>query len=185
MKAKVSYLRISPRKVRLVADMIRGKSVKEADSILKFTVKKAKSPVVKLLNQAVANAVNNSQLDKSNLYISKITVDEGPKYRRLMPRSRGRDLSSTARLIASEIGMPVPWIQPSGTGSLCLMKEAMLRRTATSKLLRTSSRVIPPTTQPGSAGAYPTKPSSSGSMQTGTMKLGRGNRSDMLTTSNR
>ena len=88
--AKLNYLRIAPRKVRLVADLVRGKSVKEVQSILNFTVKKSATPLLKLLNQAVASAINNFQLNPDNLYISKITVDEGPKYKRWRPRARGQ-----------------------------------------------------------------------------------------------
>jgi len=88
--AKLNYLRIAPRKVRLVADLIRGKSVEEAQTILNFLTKKAAGPMLKLLKQAAANAKNNFQLDESNLYISKILVDEGPKYKRWIARARGR-----------------------------------------------------------------------------------------------
>lgn len=88
--AKLNYLRIAPRKVRLVADLVRGKSVKETQSILNFTVKKSAIPLLKLLNQAVASAINNFQLNPDNLYISRITVDEGPKYKRWRPRARGQ-----------------------------------------------------------------------------------------------
>ena len=88
--AKLRYLRIAPRKVRLVADLIRGKSVKEAQTILNFTVKKAAQPLLKLLKSAVNNAKNNFQLEESSLYVAKITVDEGPKYKRWMPRARGQ-----------------------------------------------------------------------------------------------
>lgn len=88
--AKLNYLRISSRKVRLVADLIRGKSVGEAQSILSFTVKAPAQPVLKLLNSALSNAKNNFQLEESNLYISKITVDEGPKLKRFRPRARGQ-----------------------------------------------------------------------------------------------
>ena len=88
-KAKLRYLRIAPRKVRLVVDLIRGKKVEQAQTILKFTNKKASQPLSKLLATAIADAKNNFQLDPSNLVISKITVDEGPKYKRWRPRSRG------------------------------------------------------------------------------------------------
>ncbi|MDP2909466.1 MAG: 50S ribosomal protein L22 [bacterium] len=88
-KAKLSYLRIAPRKVRLVADMVRGKKVGEAGNILNFAVKRGAGPVLKLLHSAIANAENNLHLNKDNLYISKITVDEGPKFKRVMPRARG------------------------------------------------------------------------------------------------
>ena len=88
--AKLNYLRIAPRKVRLVADMIRRKKVDDAKSLLNFSVKNANRPMLKLLDQAVANAKNNFQLDPSNLFISKIMVDEGPKYKRFQPRARGQ-----------------------------------------------------------------------------------------------
>jgi len=83
--AKLRYLKIAPRKVRLVADLIRGKSIEEAQTILNFTLKKAAQPLLKLLKSAIANAK-----EKDNLYISKIVVDEGPKYKRWMPRARGQ-----------------------------------------------------------------------------------------------
>ena len=88
--AKLRYLRIAPRKVRLVADLIRGKSIEEAQTVLNFTIKRAAKPLMKLLNQAAASARNNFQQEPSNLYISKITVDEGPKYKRWRARARGR-----------------------------------------------------------------------------------------------
>lgn len=88
--AKLNYLRIAPRKVRLVADLIRGKKVEDAQVVLNFTIKKATLPLLKLLKQAVANAKNSFQIDSSNLYISKIVVDEGPKLKRWRPRARGR-----------------------------------------------------------------------------------------------
>jgi large subunit ribosomal protein L22 len=88
--AKLRYLRIAPRKVRLMADLIRGKRIEEAQNILNFKVKKTSLPLLKLLKQAVANAKNNFQLDESNLYIAKILVDEGPKYKRWRARARGR-----------------------------------------------------------------------------------------------
>jgi len=88
--AKLRYLRIAPRKVRLVADLIRGKRIEKAQNILNFTIKKAAPPLLKLLRSATANAKNNFQLDESNLYITKILVDEGPKYKRWRARARGR-----------------------------------------------------------------------------------------------
>ena len=88
--AKLNYLRIAPRKVRLLADLIRGKSVEEARTILRFTVKKGVQPLLKLLNSAAANAKNNLNLTEANLFISKIEVNEGPKYKRWRPRARGQ-----------------------------------------------------------------------------------------------
>lgn len=88
--AKLRYLRIAPRKVRLTADLIRGKKVQEALNQLQFITKRAALPLTKLLKSAMASARNNFGLEEGNLYISKITVDEGPKLKRWMPRARGR-----------------------------------------------------------------------------------------------
>lgn len=90
VKAKLRYLRIAPRKVRLVADLIRGKSAEEAQTILNFDIKRASLPLLKLLKSALANAKNNLELGETNFYISKITVDEGPKLKRWRARSRGQ-----------------------------------------------------------------------------------------------
>ena len=88
--AKLRNLRIAPRKVRMVADLIRRKPVVEAENILKFTVKRAAPAFLKLLNSAVANAKNNFKMEKDNLYIQRIWVDEGPKMKRWLPRARGK-----------------------------------------------------------------------------------------------
>ena len=89
ISAKLKYLHIAPRKVRLVADLIRGKKIDEAQAILNFTTKKSAKPLLKLLKSALANAKHNFQETESNFYISKILVDEGPKFKRFMPRARG------------------------------------------------------------------------------------------------
>jgi large subunit ribosomal protein L22 len=91
MKASATHIRISPRKVRMVVDTVRGKSVSQALSILGFTRKKAALPVQKLLKSAVANAVENGGIsDVDALVIDRIMVDEGPTLKRIMPRARGR-----------------------------------------------------------------------------------------------
>jgi large subunit ribosomal protein L22 len=90
IKAKLSNLRTAPRKVRQVVDLVRGKNVIQAQSMLLFTVNKSARSVLKLLNSAVATAKHEFHLDEANLFISKITVDEGPKLKRWHPMSRGR-----------------------------------------------------------------------------------------------
>ena len=90
VKAKLSYLRIAPRKVRMVTALIKGKKVEKAQAILNFTTKKAAQPVLKLLNSALASAINNFQMQESNMYISKVLVNEGPKLKRWRARARGR-----------------------------------------------------------------------------------------------
>ena len=87
--AKLSQLRIAPRKVRLVVDLIRGKKALQAQALLQFATKKAAGPVLKLLNSALANAKNNFQVEPGELTVSEIRVNEGPKFKRWMPRARG------------------------------------------------------------------------------------------------
>ncbi|MBU2539973.1 50S ribosomal protein L22 [Patescibacteria group bacterium] len=89
IKVKLNYSRIAPRKVRQVADMIRGKGSEQAQNILEFTVRKPVVPILKLLNSALATAKHEFQIEATNLYISKIIVDEGPKLKRFRPVSRG------------------------------------------------------------------------------------------------
>ncbi|MFB0832310.1 50S ribosomal protein L22 [Brevibacillus laterosporus] len=89
-KAVARNIRIAPRKVRLVIDLIRGKKIGEALGILKHTPK-AGSPVVeKLLNSAIANAEHNHNLDVENLVVSQVFVDQGPTLKRFRPRAMGR-----------------------------------------------------------------------------------------------
>jgi len=88
--AKLNYLRIAPRKMRLLVDLIRGEKIEKAITLLDFSIKKGSKPLKKVLEQAIANAENNFQLEKPSLYISKITIDEGPKLKRWRARARGR-----------------------------------------------------------------------------------------------
>jgi large subunit ribosomal protein L22 len=89
--AKLRYLRISPRKVRMVVNLIRGKKVEEAQVILNFARKKATLPILKLLQQAIFNAKDKqTDVKEEELYVSEIFVDEGPSYKRTFPRSRGK-----------------------------------------------------------------------------------------------
>lgn len=90
VKATAKYLRISPRKARLVIDLIRGKNAKEAEAILKFTPNKGAELIAKVLNSAIANAEHNLNLAKDDLYVVKAYVDEGPSLRRFKPRAQGR-----------------------------------------------------------------------------------------------
>jgi large subunit ribosomal protein L22 len=88
--AKLKYARISPRKVRDVADQIRGKKVAHASDLLTFSNKKAAELIKKVLNSAIANAEHNEGVDIDELKISQIFVDQGPTFKRLHPRARGR-----------------------------------------------------------------------------------------------
>ena len=89
-KAVAKYVRIAPRKVRVVMDLIRGKSVAEAFAILKFTPKVGAEAIEKVLKSAVANAENNFDMNVDNLYVSSCFVDQGLTMKRIHPRSRGQ-----------------------------------------------------------------------------------------------
>ncbi|EHO53338.1 50S ribosomal protein L22 [Lentilactobacillus kisonensis] len=88
-KATAKTVRIAARKVRLVVDLIRGKSVAEATAILDFTPRGASPVVSKVLKSAVANAENNFDLDSENLFISEAFVNEGATLKRFRPRAKG------------------------------------------------------------------------------------------------
>ena len=89
-RAKLSYARISSRKVKIVIDMIRNKPVAVALGILKQTPKAASELLIKLLESAMANAENNHNMDKNNLYVAECFVTPGPILKRIMPRAQGR-----------------------------------------------------------------------------------------------
>ncbi len=88
--AKLNFLRISPRKVRLVVDLVRGKKALRAVDVLSILNKKSSEPVKKLLLSAIANAKHHFNLVEDSLKITKIIVNEGPTIKRWMPRARGK-----------------------------------------------------------------------------------------------
>lgn len=88
--ALAKYIRISPVKVRLVADLIRGKKVEDALNILAFTPKSSAPVLTKVLNSAIANAGQKKGVDVDTLIVKKISVDEGPTLKRFRPRAMGR-----------------------------------------------------------------------------------------------
>ena len=88
-KATLRYARISPRKVKIVLDLIRNKDAKVAMAILQNTKKGASEYLVKLLKSAMANAENNFQMDPDKLYVSECYVCPGPTLKRIMPRAKG------------------------------------------------------------------------------------------------
>jgi len=96
-KAKLKHLRISPRKVRLVAGLIKGLPVKQAEIQLKFSTKRSTEPILKLLNSAVANAKENGGASKDNLFVSNVIVDIGPTLKRWRARAMGRASSIMKR----------------------------------------------------------------------------------------
>ena len=111
--AKLKYLRITPRKVRVVADLIRGKKVDQALAQLAYVEKRAAEPLAKLLRSAVANAdqAAKGQLDADKLFVKTLMVDQGPSLRRFMPRAMGRAfkiLKKTSHIVltVSDEAMP-------------------------------------------------------------------------------
>lgn len=89
-RAVAKYVRISSRKVKIVVDLIRGKSYNEAQAILRFTPKSASEPVLKVLNSAAANAENNLDMVRDTLYVAEVFANQGPTLKRFMARSRGQ-----------------------------------------------------------------------------------------------
>ncbi len=89
-KAVAKYVRIAPRKVRILLDLIRGKGVDEALAILRFTPKRAAPVIGKVIRSATANAENNLDLSARDLYIAAAYADEGPTMKRFQPRQRGQ-----------------------------------------------------------------------------------------------
>jgi len=103
VKAHLRNIRISPRKVRVVAALVRGRNVSDAKTQLTFLARKAALPIMKLIDSAVANATHNFKLDPKDLYISEIFVNEGQTLKRGMPRARGS--SYTIRKRKSHISL--------------------------------------------------------------------------------
>lgn len=111
VKARLSNLRVAPRKARLVADLVRGKTLPQAQSILSFTTNRSSKDILKLINSAAASAKHNFHLDEQNLFVSKITVDEGIKMKRWHPMSRGRAYQIIKR--TSHVAVVLSEIKPS------------------------------------------------------------------------
>jgi large subunit ribosomal protein L22 len=97
-KAVAKYIRMSPQKVRLVVDLVRGKKVEEARQILLFTRKYAADPVSKVLKSALANAKQNPNIDEKILYVKEVFVDQGPSLKRWRARAQGRAASIKKRM---------------------------------------------------------------------------------------
>lgn len=88
-QATLKYARISSRKVKIVADLVRGKNVDEALAIMKFTPKASSEILEKLLKSAIANAENNHYMTRANLYIAEIYANQGPTLKRIRPAAKG------------------------------------------------------------------------------------------------
>ncbi len=110
VKANLNYFRTSPRKVRAVADLVKGLPVNIAIKQLMFSPKRAGSPLLKLLKSAISNAKNNFRLEPQNLFIKEFKVDEGPVFKRYMPRARGR--ATIIRKRTSHISLVLDELKP-------------------------------------------------------------------------
>jgi large subunit ribosomal protein L22 len=104
-RAIAKYIRISPRKVQEVADLVRGKNVNEALAILEFTNKRGAGILKKVVSSAVANAENNNDMDRENLYVAEVFANQGPTLKRFQPRAQGRAFMIRKR--TSHIGVVV------------------------------------------------------------------------------
>jgi len=104
-EANLRHARISPRKARLVADLVRGKHVGEALALLAFTPKKGATIIKKVVESALANATQASGIDEDRLFVSRITVDEGPTAKRWTPRAMGRATKIRKRTSHISVGV--------------------------------------------------------------------------------
>jgi large subunit ribosomal protein L22 len=142
--AHLKFVRMGPRKLRRVADAIRGKSVREALTLLQFAGVFASEPIEKLVRSAVANAGNNHDMNTDELYIYRITVDGGPGGRftkRLDPRAQGRAYFKRKRLshvtvVVSE--QPPQKKRKVRAGASVSTKPATVRRTATKRTAKSA-----------------------------------------------
>lgn len=119
-KAKAKFIRMSPKKVRLVANLLKGLPVQKALVQLEFVNKWAKEPIAKLLNSAIANAEKNFKLDKDSLVIKSIIVNQGPVLKRWQPHAHGR---------ATEIRKRMSHIEIVLEGQSLKKEEASLKKT--------------------------------------------------------
>lgn len=117
VQAVSKSVRVSPRKVRLVADAIRGLSIEEALRVLQVTQKRAATPLIKTLQSAVANAVNNANLERKDLVIGTIMVNGGQALKRFRPSTRGRihpykKRSSNITIVVKSVSHPIAQVKP-------------------------------------------------------------------------
>jgi large subunit ribosomal protein L22 len=133
--AHLKFARVGPRKLRRVADAIRGKTVREALVLLKFAGVFASEPIEKLLRSAVANAENNHDMSSDGLFITRITVDGGPgggMTKRLDPRAQGRAAFKRKRLshVTIAVGPEQPKRQPKQRSGAAIGMKTLTQRQA-------------------------------------------------------
>ena len=131
--AHAKYLRITPRKMRLVVDAIRGKNIKEAEDLLRFIPRGAAVPIAKVLKSAKANATNNYDMLEDQLFIASAYVNEGPTLKRILPRARGRGdymMKRTSHLTIILEEKPAPRRRPAAAKKADAAVEAKPKRAA-------------------------------------------------------
>jgi large subunit ribosomal protein L22 len=133
--AHLKFARVGPRKLRRVADAIRGKSVREAMVLLRFSGVFAAEPIERLLRSAVANAENNHSMIADDLFVTKITVDSGPGggiTKRLDPRAQGRAAFKRKRMshVTIAVGTSAPTVRPRRAGASIALSTKTSRRAA-------------------------------------------------------
>jgi large subunit ribosomal protein L22 len=144
---KARFLKISPKKVRLVIDVIRGMKVKEAVERLQFIKKKAAILVIKLLNSALSNAENNFKLNKEDLYIKKIFANEGPSLHRWQPRAYGRAAPIRKRTTHLVVILGIKEEIPEKKKMIKIKKQLTKVSKKSVKRLRKEKEIIPPKEQ--------------------------------------
>jgi large subunit ribosomal protein L22 len=130
VKAKLNNLRISPRKVRLVADLVRGLDVAEAINQIEASYKRGSLPMKKLIESALSNGENNLGIDRNNMYIYSILVDAGPSLKRWMPKAYGRASQILKRTTQIEVVLKER-VEGQGRKSQEELEEARKKRTET------------------------------------------------------
>lgn len=149
MKSVISNIRISPKKLNLVAEMVRRKPVVEADALLRFTTKKAAEIVRKALASAVANAENNFKQDRANLYVEEMIVGKGPTLKRFNPVSRGRahPILKRMAMITVKVGVigeiPTVKTEEAETTTETTTKKPAKKTTKTTKAAAPATKASP------------------------------------------
>ena len=136
IKAESKFIRTSPRKIRLVANLVRNMSLNEALTTLTHLRKRASTPLLKTLKQAVANAVNNLNLPKDSLKIQSIEINEGSTYKRWNPVSRGRAHSILKRTSHIKVILKSQEEKPKPTTKISAKKVATKKKSASMKQKR-------------------------------------------------
>ena len=155
---KLNYLRIAPRKVRSVADLIRGLSVNEAEAQLMGERRRPSGALLKLLRSAVANAKNNRKLDPDHLFITEIRVDQGPMLKRMLPRARGSASPIQKKMSNVTLILGLNENQAAGSFKIVVPKKAKLPQGSDKKGKAVSSKRRVPTDETEPEGEAKGKP---------------------------